>query len=159
VCQRAVDQRRFADHVEAGGGTVVAGPAGEAVGEPGLALAQHADPVVAALVQHPAHLGAPVDGDQHERRLERHRHERVGRHAVHLLALQGRDHRDPGGEHPERLAQRQRGIVSADVRLLFLGELVERAGADPVGPGPAERELELGSGSVAHERGRVLPGS
>src|SRR5918999_4176319 len=68
--ERTLDQGGLADEVEARGGAVFAGAAGETVGKRGLCLAEHAHPVVAALVQEATHLGAPVDRDQDERRLE-----------------------------------------------------------------------------------------
>ena len=76
--------------------------AGEEVGQLRLVLREDADAVAGALVEQRAHACAAVDRDEHERRLQRDRHERVRRHAVHLLADAGRQDRHAGREHPER---------------------------------------------------------
>ena len=124
--------------------------AGEAVRELGLLLAQHAHAVGAALVQEPAHPRAAVDGDQHQRRLQRDRHERVRGHAVHLVGLARRDHGHARGEHAQRAPQRDPRVVphlGGSSTLVRRRDVVEAAVADPVRPGPdrraAQREVEL----------------
>ena len=46
------------------------------------------------------------DAEQHERRVERHRRERVGGHADRLVAVHRGDDRDAGGEVTEHVAER-----------------------------------------------------
>ena len=64
---------------------------------------------------------------------QRHRHERVRGHPVHLLADPGRQHRDTGREHPERPPEGERRVVVevADVDLLRGRHVVERRVAEP----------------------------
>ena len=134
--ERALDERRVADDLEAGISIVGARPAREPVGERRLPLLQHAHPEVPALPEQRVQPRPPVDRDQHERRPQRHRHERVGRHAVHLLAHPRRDHRHPGREHPERPAELDRRVgIRAGRGLHLLGRRrnVEERLPDPLG--------------------------
>ena len=110
--ERAFDERRVANDLEQRLRRVLGDAAREPVGQRRLALLEHADAVARALAQQPVHPRAPVDRDQHERRPQRDRHERVGGHAVHLLADARGDHRDAGREHPERAPELDRRVAS-----------------------------------------------
>ena len=101
-------------------------------------------PNVHPLVQHRAELRAPIERDEHERRGERDRHERVRGHAVHLLARARGEDGHPGREHSERPAERDRGIAVElpDVDRLRIRNRVERGSIRQPGPG-RQRNIEL----------------
>ena len=84
VRERALDQRRLAHGDE----RRLVGPSATRRAKwserPIWLSARTLTPYVAPTFSGPVHPRAPVDGDEHERRLERHRHERVRRHPVHL---------------------------------------------------------------------------
>jgi hypothetical protein len=126
VRQRPLDEWRLAHHEELGRDALGTAP-GKEVGEPGLALRQHADTEPVPLVQQAAHATAAVERDEHEGRAQRDRHEGVRRHPVHLLADPRRQHRDSGREHPERTAKGDRRVAVeiADVDLVRGRDVVE----------------------------------
>ena len=84
----------------------------------GLRLLEHAYPEAGVLAQQRVHLRAPVDRDENQRRLQRHGHERVGGHAVDLLADPRRDHGHAGRKHAERPPELRRLEVRRYRRLL-----------------------------------------
>jgi len=71
-----------------------------------LIFLQNADTKAFLLLQNGEHAGAMVDADEDERRVERDRSERTGRHAMNLArrAFRG-DDRDAAGKLTERLAE------------------------------------------------------
>ena len=117
VGERALDKRRLVDDLE-GRLRPLALAAGEAIGQPGLAFLEHADAVAGVLAQQRIHPRPPIDRDEDKRRLQRHRHEGVGGHAVNLLAHPGGDHGHAGREHAERPPELRRLHVVEERRLL-----------------------------------------
>ena len=130
---------------------------GEEVGQPRLALREHADPEPVALVEQAAHPAAAVERDEHERRAQRDGHEGVRGHPVHLVAdARGQD-RDAGREHPERAPEgdrrdrcrdRRRRSRSRDRDVVEGGvaEALERAGREP--PGSSSSNSRGGGASL-----------
>ena len=86
VRERTLDERRLVDELEAWLVVLLAGTAREVVGKRRLPGLEHAHAEPHPLVQERAHARPAVDRDEHERRPERHGHEGVRRHAVHLVA-------------------------------------------------------------------------
>ena len=113
VREGAVDERRLTDGDEARLRQLLALAAREAVGETGLAVGEDADAVARPLVEHRAQPRLARERDEDEGRLQRHRHERVRRHPVHLIAAPGRQHGDAGREHPERTPERDRRVPAS----------------------------------------------
>ena len=103
-----------------------------------------------------AHLRAPVDRDEHERRLQRDGHERIGRHPVHLLGNARREDGHAGREHPERPPEGDcRIALETLAELERVGRrrhVVRRAERLRRCDGARHRDLELGGLGRFHER-------
>ena len=83
VRERSLDERRLAHELEARLGRALGRSSCEVVGELGLARLQHVHADPRPLVEQVRHPRAAVDRDEHERRTQRNRHERVRCHPVH----------------------------------------------------------------------------
>ena len=73
-------------------------PSREMVAQRILILGQHADAEAPRQRQDAVHIRAIVERNQDQRRIERDRNERIGRHAVRLLFVLRRKNRDAAGE-------------------------------------------------------------
>jgi hypothetical protein len=71
-------------------------------------LAENAHAVVATLREQAGHASLLGDRHQHQWRIERHGHERVRGHAVHLSVHGGGDDRDSGREGAQAVPERDR---------------------------------------------------
>jgi len=147
VRECALDQRCLMDHLERRLGKLVGHAAREAVGEAGLLRLEHAHAEARSLVEQRPHPRPPVDRDENERGLERDRHERVRRHAVHLLADPGREHRHARGEHPECSPEGESGVALETLaelqRLGHRCDVVRRSERLRRRDGARHRDLEL----------------
>ena len=89
--------------------------AGEMGAQPLLVLGQDADAEMPGFDEQRMDARTFCDGDDAQRRLERARHEGVGRHAADLAARLGGDHGDAGGERAHHPAEQhvidQRGFL------------------------------------------------
>ena len=121
---------------------------------------EHADAVATALVEHPAHPGAAVERDEHERRPQRDGHERIGGHPVHLLAHACRQHGDPVAASPACGGTRSAVTIEvADVDRSLTGDVVESGVSEALSLRARTRrqdEVELLGGGVSCSWG-ILP--
>jgi hypothetical protein len=148
VGEGAANERGLVDELELDLlGTVAGRPSREPVGERALLVGEHADPVATPLVEQGVHLRPAIHRDQHQRRPERDGHERVRRHAVHLVVVLRGDDRDAGGEHPKRPAERGGGVLAGlprDLQLLGVRRLTRERLPDPDGRESAvHRQVEF----------------
>ena len=145
--ERPLHQGCVMDQLEARFGTSLGRSPGEVIREPGLVGLQDVDGEPRAFMEQVRHTRAPVDGDEHERRAQRDRHERVRGHPVHLLADAGRKHGHAGGEHAQSAPESDRRIaleVTAELQRPRVGDLLERS-AERLGrrDRPFHRDFEL----------------
>jgi len=122
-----------------------------------LILAQYVHPEALLRVQMRVGTGALVDAHQHQHRVERHRGERVRRHAVHLVVGIERNYGDAGRKASQGLAEVGLAYTHSVVFCLrLIDKLTRRSrldippGCTPVVPavGPMQASNRAGSSRV-----------